>query len=106
MFITDYSYTYVPIKPYVKIKQIPKQGITYSPCYVAKRNLKIMEDNRVPPLKIAKDMVSKTSKQDALLLAENAINEKRKEKPSSLMTMVWVEELNYLKEVKKCIEQL
>jgi hypothetical protein len=65
-----------------------------------------MEDNRKPPIDIAKDMVNKTSKQDALLLSDNAINEKRKEKPTALMTMVWVEELNYLMEVKECLERM
>lgn len=65
-----------------------------------------MEDNRKPPIDIAKDMVKKTSLKDALLIADNAINEKRKEKPSSLMTMVWVEELNYLREVKECLAQM
>ena len=69
-------------------------------------NFKIMEDNRKPPIDIAKDMVKKTSLKDALLIADNAINEKRKEKPSSLMTMVWVEELNYLREVKECLAQM
>lgn len=65
-----------------------------------------MEDNRKPPIDIAKDMVKKISKQDAILLADNAINEKRKEKPSALMTIVWVEELDYLKEVKECLENM
>ena len=65
-----------------------------------------MEDNRKPPIDIAKNMVKQTSKQDALLLACNAIDTKRQEKPSSMMTMVWVEELEYLKQVKECIEQM
>ena len=65
-----------------------------------------MEDNRKPPIDIAKSMVKQTSKQDALLLSCNAIDTKRQEKPSSMMTMVWVEELEYLKQVKECIEQM
>ncbi len=35
LHITDYGYAYVPIKSYVKIKQRPQEGITYSLCYVA-----------------------------------------------------------------------
>ena len=61
-------------------------------------------DNDV--IDIAKNIIKKTSLKDALLIADNAINEKRKEKPSSLMTMVWVEELNYLREVKECLAQM
>ncbi|AGO47361.1 hypothetical protein Phi19:1_gp071 [Cellulophaga phage phi19:1] len=65
-----------------------------------------MDDTRERPIDVAIDMINKTGKENAILIASNAIDQKRRETPTSISTVSWVEELEYLKKVKKCIEIL